>query len=295
MVRPAAEAGESDLRPSHDSAERPFVPTSSVADRGRVGAGGAPRAGASPAGRGRSRSSASASGPRPTSIVVPAPGWLSHENVAPTRSARARMPASPRWPSGTVAGSKPLPSSSTRSRTPPSTGRDLDPDLPGGRVLDDVVERLLGDPVEHLLGRQRQPILEVALDDDRQPEPALQRRRVGLERADEAVLLEVARPKLEDQRAHLGEGLALELAQLAELARAPPPGRVSSSISTERDTRVIENSAWVTESCSSRARCARSSPAASSPAWRRSSRLEPDLVADVARRALDAGEPPVDV
>ena len=40
---------------------------------------------------------------------------------------------------------------------------------------------------------------------------------MGLERADQAVLLEVARPELEDQRAHLGERFALELAQLAEL------------------------------------------------------------------------------
>ena len=37
----------------------------------------------------------------------------------------------------------------------------------------------------------------------------------------------------------------------------------------ERDSRVIENSAWVTESWSSRARCARSSDEASSAAWRR--------------------------
>ena len=40
---------------------------------------------------------------------------------------------------------------------------------------------------------------------------------MGLDRADEPVLLEVAGAELEDQRAHLGERLALELAQLGEL------------------------------------------------------------------------------
>jgi hypothetical protein len=40
---------------------------------------------------------------------------------------------------------------------------------------------------------------------------------VGPERPDQTVLLEVARPELEDQRAHLGEGLALEIPELGEL------------------------------------------------------------------------------
>ena len=92
-------------------------------------------------------------------------------------------------------------------------------------VLDDVVERLLGDPVEDLLDRQRQPLVEVALDDDRQPDPALQGGAVGLEGTDQPVLLEVAGPQLEDERPHLGEGLALEVAQLAELR--PRRGRVA--------------------------------------------------------------------
>ena len=36
-----------------------------------------------------------------TSTVVPSPGTLRTENRAPILSARARIPASPRWPSGT--------------------------------------------------------------------------------------------------------------------------------------------------------------------------------------------------
>ena len=148
--------------------------------------------------------------------------------------------------------------------------RDLDPDLLAAGVLDDVVERLLGDPVQRLLDRRS----AAARSGRSRPRPAARSdpaaRRVGLEGADQAVLLEVAGAQLEDQRAHLGQGLALEVAELRQLlARAV---RVRSrSISMERDTSVIENSAWVTESCSSRARWARSSPAASSPAWRRSS------------------------
>ena len=59
-----------------------------------------------------------APGPRPTtSMVVPFPISLRQLNVPPIRAARARMPASPRWPSGTWLGSKPLPSSAMRRRT----------------------------------------------------------------------------------------------------------------------------------------------------------------------------------
>ena len=89
------------------------------------------------------------------------------------------MPASPRWPSGTVAGSKPLPSSCDPQPDAAVALAELDPDLPRAGVLDDVVERLLGDPVEDLLGGERQPVLEVALDHDRQAEPALEGRAYG--------------------------------------------------------------------------------------------------------------------
>ena len=50
-------------------------------------------------------------------------------------------------------------------------------------------------------------------------------------RADEAVLLEVARAELEDQRPHLGERLALELAQLGELR----PRRVGVAVEQHLD------------------------------------------------------------
>ena len=213
----------------------------------------------------------------------------------PVRPAPASRPARG-GRRGRVAGSKPLPSSSIRSRTPPPAASDVDADLPGGGVLDDVVERLLGDPVEHLLDGQRQ-----ALRRGRSRRRSAGRSGPGARRV--WVLSARTRPscsrlpgpQLEDQRPHLGQGLALEVAQLDRAARAPRPGRGPSSISIERVTRVMENSAWVTESCSSRARWARSSPAASSPAWRRSSRSRRTLVADVAGRAVDPGELAVDV
>ena len=70
-----------------------------------------------------------------------------------------------------------------RSRTPLGDPAELEPDLAGAGVLDDVVQRLLGDPVEDLLDRQRQPLVERALDDDRQPDPALERGGVRAQRA----------------------------------------------------------------------------------------------------------------
>ena len=97
--------------------------------------------------------------------VVPRPARVTTSRP-PSRSARDRIPASPRCPSGTPAGSKPRPSSVTRSRTV-AHGATPDPDLAGAGVLDDVVERLLRDPVQRLLDLDRRPIRQVGLDHDR--------------------------------------------------------------------------------------------------------------------------------
>ena len=209
-------------------------------------------------------------GPRSS---CPRRGRSSQVKSAPILSARARIPASPRWPSGTRAGSKPLPSSWTRSRTPLATRPTLEADLPRPGVLDDVVEGLLRDPVEGLLDRRaaaaRRASHSTTIGSPIRPWSAA---AVGPQRADRPSCSRLPGPELEDQRPHLGQRLALEVAQLAELRRGAASGSRSSRSSTERDTRVIEKSAWVTESWSSRARWARSSPAASSPAWRRRSR-----------------------
>ena len=110
-------AGTPRNRPSTDvapSAERRVRPTSSVAD------GGAP-----PRRRGgRRRARRSPRRGTTTSIVVPSPGTLRHANAAPILSARARIPARPRWPSGTRVGSKPLPSSlDPQADAAPRSGR----------------------------------------------------------------------------------------------------------------------------------------------------------------------------
>ena len=79
---------------------------------GRAGVGG----GRSPSQRRR--------GTIVTSMVVPLPPSLATRERRPDpRSARARIPARPEVAVGHALGSKPLPSSSTRSRTPPSRGR----------------------------------------------------------------------------------------------------------------------------------------------------------------------------
>ena len=114
---------------------------------------------------------------------------------------------------------------------------------------------------------------------------------MGLERADQAVLLEVAGPELEDQRAHLGERLALELAELGQLR----PRRVRVAVEQHLDgarhqghreqrlgDRVVQLAGEV------RALLAGGELAGLAAQLA----LEADLVADVARRALDAGEPP---
>ena len=84
-------------------------------------------------------------------------------------------------------------------------------------MLHDVVQRLLGDPVERVLDLDRESLDAVGDDGDREPDPALERRGVRAQRADDAVLGEAARPELEDQRAHLGQGVALQLAEGGQL------------------------------------------------------------------------------
>src|SRR5258705_10583004 len=105
----------------------------------------------------------------------------------------------------------------------------VEPDLPSAGVLDDVVEGLLGDPVQPLLDLEWQPIIKVRFDDDREADAALQGGGVGPQRAHESVLLDVARSKLEDQGAHLSERFALELAQLAQLLA----GRIGVTLEEE--------------------------------------------------------------
>ena len=146
-----------------------------------------------------------------------------------------------------------------RSRTPSAAAADRStPDLAGRGVLDDVVERLLGDPVEDLLDRERQALREVALDDDRQADPALERGGVGL-------AAPASRPscsRLPGRSSKISARISASASRWR--SRSEPSfslaaaGSRSTRSSVVRVTRVIEKSAWVTESWSSRARWARS-------------------------------------
>ena len=118
----------------------------------------------------------------------PAPPCTSRRSCPPGRASRPARDGRP----ARAPASKPLPSSRIRSTT--SARADRPPARPGARrVLDDVVERLLGDPVEDLLDLERQPLVSSLVDDDRQPDPALERGGVGPQRRQQPVVLEVAR------------------------------------------------------------------------------------------------------
>ena len=107
---------------------------------------------------------------RSTPIRVPAPCRESTERLPPSRAARVAMPVNPRCPGGTAAGSKPRPSSEVTMKHRPSDGGDGDPDVFRRRMLDDVVEGLLGDPEERLLDRWRHPLDGPGVD-GRRPAP----------------------------------------------------------------------------------------------------------------------------
>ena len=94
-----------------------------------------------------------------------------------------------------TAGSKPVPSSWTASRSPSACEpASVMATVARLGVLDHVVERLLGDAVERGLDLEGRPVVgHGALDADRQPDPALDAGGVGPERLDQAVLLEVGR------------------------------------------------------------------------------------------------------
>ena len=111
----------------------------------------------------------------------------------------------------------------------PRLADEIDPDLARASVLDHVVEGLLGDPVAGVLVGDGQAILvaveAISLEDDRQPGPALDRRGMGPQGMDEAVLLEAAWSQLEDERPHLCQGVLLKLAQHDAAVPSPEPDR----------------------------------------------------------------------
>ena len=98
-------------------------------------------------------------------------------------------------------------------------------------MFHDVVQGLLGDPVERLFDLVRKPVRDRRVDADGEPHARVERRRVAAERVDQALLLERARPKLEHERSHLRERVALQLAQDRDLA----PGRIEIAFQRDLD------------------------------------------------------------
>ena len=132
----------------------------------------------------------------------------------PINSRRSLIPTSPN-PSDVVAGSKPMPSSRTRDRNRVSIHRHLQVDPLGTRMLDDIGQRLLDEPVGGALELGIEPLSapclrerELSLD----VESRCRRAALGqsLDRRHQAKLVEGRGPKLGDQRAKILD-LATEL------------------------------------------------------------------------------------
>ena len=154
------------------------TPTSNVAD-GRHSAGAA-RGCRRPSRPRRSSAAIAASDPSDLDRRARHPAALTRRTGADAlgpgaHPGEAEVPVRARW-----RGSKPLPSSSTRSRHAAALAPDLQPDLACRGVLHDVVERFLGDPVE-----RPPPPPAGAGPSDRlsttigRPSPALERARCG--------------------------------------------------------------------------------------------------------------------
>ena len=108
-----------------------------------------------------------------TSMVVPLPARdVDGRSDAPMRSARARIPARPRWPCGHQLGSKPLPSSVTRRRTPSRARADVQPDLSRAACLTTLWSASWAIRYRASSTASGRPLGRAALDHDRQADPA---------------------------------------------------------------------------------------------------------------------------
>ncbi len=156
---------------------------------------------------------------------VPFPGALRTSSLPPSCSARARIPARPRCRG------RPRSSRSRRRRPRPSGG-------PRRAARSSEIRTAVADaclttlwiascamrkrPVSTASGGRSGRSCSTVTGMPVRPSTAAACVRTAWT---DAVGLDVRRPQLEDQRAHLGQGVPLELAQLGELARAPGRGR----------------------------------------------------------------------
>ena len=173
--------------------------------------------------------------------------------------------------------------------------------LARGRVLDDVVERLLGDPVEDRPRRRAAGARRGRRSRRRSGSPIRPSSAAACVRS---AWIRPSCSRLPGRSSKMSARISASASRCRsrssrELRLRRLPGRGRAAARPSRDTSVIENSAWVTESCSSRARCARSSPAASSAGLAAQVALEPLALAlqalplaQVADRPVGAREAP---
>ena len=211
-------------------------------------------------------------------------GW-SPRSVRPIFSARARMPARPRCPAVVVFGSKPLPSSSIDEPHAIAIARERDPHLVRAGVLHDVVERFLGDPVERLLDLDRKSLDLVG----RQARSAGRCRPWTAAAWVRSARTRPSSARLPGRSSNSSERISARASRwssrrLASFSIAVVGVPSDQQLHAPRES-VMLNSAWVTESWSSRARWLRSwTPRARRPGrnrscsrrtCRRTSRTEP--------------------
>ena len=161
--------------------------------------------------------------------VVPAPGRDSISSRPSSSASRSRMPRSPTPSSRTPrveAGAVVLDHRGHRGLPP----RDRDADVVRVRVLDDVRERLLHDPVERRLDLARQPRLaERRVEVDANPRLLGERLGQPLERGHETEVVEHGRTQLDGEPAHVLERVDDGSRSSASAARAGWSASASSS------------------------------------------------------------------
>ena len=183
--------------------------------------------------------------------VVPQPGVASISSSPPASMTRSRMPISPKPPLA-AAGSKPHPSSLTVTSTVSSLALDQRLGARGMRVLGDVGQRLLHEPVERALELAgtvaRVPVAQSDEDVDLHRLPAARCARAqALRRAGaSADLVQRRRAQLGDQRAEVVDldvdllgRLVERVAQLAALASPRSAAESSTRRAAEPLQRLV--------------------------------------------------------
>ena len=196
-----------------------------------------------------------------TSIAVPAPGLARELQPRADRRARSRMMLDPQMPRRNRRGRSPA--RRRRGAGYPALGsyQEIDARLARLGMLDHVVERLLGNPIERHLRRRAGGPLPLDASASRGGRACPLVASTSWRSRSPSGARSARRPQLLEQRAHLGQRPAGQLAQLGQ-APLPSAGSRSHSRGITSAISCVENRVWVTASCSSRASRWRSSSVA---------------------------------